>query len=287
MIPSAPLTLFQSVFAFAFGACIGSFLNVCILRWPREGSIVRPPSRCPHCGHRLAWFENVPIVSWLALRAKCRCCDEPISTIYPMVELFVGLGWLFAARTFGPTFLALRVAVFGTVLLGIAMTDVRHYIIPDGFTVFGLLWALVTAIVAFFVGDTSVFAQPYDALVGACAGAGVIAIVGWVGEVTLKREAMGMGDVTLMAFVGAALGPQRALLTVFLGATLGAVTFLGFVYPIAWLRRTHATEQTELALDLGTPPLHAPLVPFGVFLAPAALVALLWGDAMLGWMLRV
>jgi prepilin signal peptidase PulO-like enzyme (type II secretory pathway) len=112
----------------------------------------------------------------------------------------------------------------------------------------------------------------------------MIAIVGWLGEVMTKREAMGLGDVTLMAFVGAAVGPTRALITVFLGAAIGAVAFGGVVIPIALLRRGHAREQTELAL--GAPPFETPLVPFGVFLAPAALLALFWGDALLAWLTR-
>src|SRR5438034_6533102 len=204
------------LFAFLVGACMGSFLNVCIARWPREQSVIRPRSRCPKCGHQLAWFENIPIVSWLVLRARCRCCTESISPMYPIVELTVALGWLGSVLAFGPTFSAVRVAVFGTVLLGVAMTDALTYLIPDGFTLFGLGWTLVTAIVGFFLGQASLFAAPYEALIGACAGAGMIAIVGWLGEVLTKREAMGLGDVTLMAFVGAALGPTRALITVFL-----------------------------------------------------------------------
>jgi len=276
--------LLAEVYAFLVGACIGSFLNVCIVRWPEERSVLRPRSRCPQCGNQLAWFENVPIVSWIALRGHCRCCDEQISAMYPLVELIVGLGWLFAVRSYGPSFTAFRVAVFGTVLLGVAMTDMRHYLIPDGFTLFGLGFALATSVVAFFRGETMVFATPYDALVGACAGAGMIAIVGWLGEVMTKREAMGLGDVTLMAFVGAAVGPTRALITVFLGAAIGAVAFAGVVIPIALLRRGHAREQTELAL--GSPPFETPLVPFGVFLAPAALLTLFWGDALLAWLTR-
>lgn len=272
------------VYAFILGACFGSFLNVCIVRWPRERSILRPRSRCPSCGNQLAWFENVPILSWLGLRGHCRCCDEPISVMYPMIELVVAVGWLAVVRHFGFNLTALRVAVFGTILLGIAMTDARHYLIPDGFTLFGLVFVLVTAVIAFFRGETGVFATPYDALVGACAGAGLIAIVGWLGEVMTKREAMGLGDVTMMAFVGAALGPTKALVTVFLGATLGAVTFAGVVIPVALLRRGHPREQTELAL--GAPPFETPLVPFGVFLAPAALLTLFWGDALLGWLTR-
>lgn len=274
---------FAPLFAFLFGACIGSFLNVCIARWPREQSVVRPRSRCPKCGHQLAWFENIPLASWVALRARCRCCTERISAMYPAVELIVALGWLGAVLVYGPTFTAVRVAVFGTVLLGVAMTDLQTYLIPDGFTLFGLGWTLLTAILAFFLGQSSLFAGPYDALIGACAGAGMIAIVGWLGEVALKREAMGLGDVTLMAFIGGAIGPQRAIMTVFVASAIGAVTFLGVVYPITWLRRTHHREQTELAL--GGAPFAAPLVPFGVFLAPAAVLTLLWGETWLGWLL--
>jgi leader peptidase (prepilin peptidase)/N-methyltransferase len=274
---------FAPLFAFLFGACIGSFLNVCIARWPVEQSVVRPRSRCPKCGHQLAWFENVPLVSWVVLRARCRCCTESISPIYPVIELVVALGWLGSVLVFGPSFTAIRVAVFGTVLLGVAMTDLQSYLIPDGFTLFGLGWTLLTAILAFFFGQSSLFAGPYDALVGACAGAGMIAIVGWLGEVALKKEAMGMGDVTLMAFIGGAIGPQRAIMTVFVASALGAITFIGVVYPITWLRRTHTREQTELAL--GGAPFAAPLVPFGVFLAPAAMLTLLWGETWLGWLL--
>ena len=283
MNTSVPPFLAQ-LYAFIIGACAGSFLNVCIVRWPRERSVMRPRSRCPRCGNQLAWFENVPILSWMALRGRCRCCDEPISSMYPIIELVVALGWWLAVHHYGATFTAFRVAIFGTVLLGVAMTDAKHYLIPDGFTLFGLGFALVTSVIAFFQGETQVFATPYDALVGACAGAGMIAIVGWLGEVVTKREAMGLGDVTLMAFVGAALGPTRALVTVFVGATLGAVAFAGVVIPVTLIRRGHGREQTELAL--GSPPFETPLVPFGVFLAPAALLTLFWGDALLGWILR-
>ena len=276
--------MLAQVYAFVVGACIGSFLNVCIVRWPREKSVLRPRSRCPRCGNQLAWFENVPVLSWVALRGKCRCCDEPISIMYPLVELVVAVGWLLTVQHFGVTLTALRVAMFATILLGVAMTDAKHYLIPDGFTLSGLVFMLVTSVVAFFLGETQVFATPYDALVGACAGAGMIAIAGWLGEVMTKREAMGLGDVTLMAFVGAGLGPTRAIITVFLGAALGAVAFAGVVIPVALLRRGHAREQTELAL--GSTPFETPLVPFGVFLAPAAVLTLFWGDALLAWLTR-
>lgn len=273
-----------AVFAFMFGAIVGSFLNVCISRWPRDASVIRPRSKCPYCGHQLSWFENVPIVSWLALRARCRCCDEPISIQYPLVELTVALAFMFSVSHYGPTFTAVRVALFFTILLGIAITDALHYLIPDGFTVSGLLFVLAASVAGLYLGDQGPFAGPWDALVGACAGAGLIAIVGWLGEVALKKEAMGLGDVTLMAFAGAALGPARAIVTVFAGAMLGAVTFVLIVMPVARLRHAAYREQTELAL--GNASYEAPLVPFGVFLAPAALVTLLWGDVILAWLQR-
>ena len=271
-----------SAYAFLVGLCVGSFLNVCIARWPHDLSVVRPRSRCPKCGHQLAWFENIPLASWLVLRARCRCCDEPISFIYPALELAVGLLWLACERAYGPSFTALRLAVFVTLLLGVAITDLKHYLIPDGFTITGMIVMLAGALLAPFLGDSPIFAGPFDALVGACAGAGLIAIVGWLGEAALGREAMGMGDMTLMAFVGAALGPARSIATVFVGATIGAVAFLAIVYPIAMMRRGRVAPQTELALGESRTALQLPLVPFGVFLAPAAVVMLIWGDRLLG-----
>lgn len=267
---------FIRVFAFVVGAAIGSFLNVCVARWPKELSVVSPRSRCPGCGHEIAWFENIPLVSWLALRARCRGCREPISVVYPLVELVVGLGWLAAVIQFGPGLTGVRVAVFGTILLGIMLTDASEYVIPDGFTAFGLAWALVLALVALIVGETSPFANLYDAALGACIGAGLIAIVGWLGELAFKKEAMGFGDVTLMAMVGAHLGIGRTFLTVFLGAALGAAAFLGLVFPIAWAASKRSGTEFE-----------PPLVPFGVFLAPAAMIALLWGGALIDWYRRL
>ena len=278
--------------AFLVGACVGSFLNVCIARWPHDQSVVAPPSRCPKCERPIRAFENVPIVGWLLLRGRCAGCNLPIAATYPAIELLVALGWLAAAAAFGPTLTAGRVAVFGTVLLGIAVTDLKHYLIPDGFTVFGLVWLLAAALAGHATGDQGPFATFPDAVVGACAGAGGIAIVGWLGEVALKKEAMGFGDVTLMAVVGAALGAERALLTVFVAALLAVVIFLGVVYPVArlrWRSRGAAAGGEQLGLALGPQgagEFELPHVPFGVFLAPAALLTLLFGYPAVAWYLQ-
>ena len=276
MIESLPFVWF-----FLTGAAIGSFLNVCIARWPVDQSVIKPPSRCPRCETPIKWYDNVPILAWLWLRGKCRNCGLPISVVYPAVELAVALGWLICALTWGPNFTAVRVAVFGTIMLGISITDAKHYVIPDGFTVFGLLFVLVASLWSGARAEITPFAGPWDAIVGACAGAGAIAIVGWLGEVVLKKEAMGFGDVTLMAVVGAALGPGRSLLVIFLGAAVGAITFLLVVYPVVRFRSGRGDTQIELPLGERKPSL--PNVPFGVFLAPAAVLALVFGQKLLDW----
>lgn len=265
-----PLLLLVWTVIFFFGASLGSFLNVCIARWPAELSVVRPRSRCPRCERSIAWHDNIPIVSWLLLRAKCRGCGLPISAQYPLIELAVGVIWVLAVWQFGLSLTALRLGIAATILLGVLMTDLLHYVIPDGFTVTGFLVAMVMPIVALVVGEQGPFVGPWEALVGACVGAGLIAIVGWLGEVAMGREAMGAGDATLMAMIGAMVGVERSFLTVFVAAGIGAGVFLLIVAPIGWLRARRRGETYEF-----------PLVPFGVFLAPAGIVTLLFGEAIL------
>ena len=275
-----------AVFLFFVGTIFGSFLNVCIGRWPEGLYVVKPRSRCPKCGHQIKASENIPIFSWLFLRGRCSACGERISIQYPIVELLVGLLWLGAYLQFGMTFTAFRVAVFATVLLGIGITDAKHFLIPDGFTVFGLFFVLISAFAALYLGESEPFARPWDAVLGMCVGAGAISIVGWLGEVWLKRPAMGFGDVTLMAVVGAAVGPPRALLTIFIAAVIAPIILLGVVYPLSARGLANDKGQTELALEAAGGWRKREL-PFGVFLAPAALITLLFGDVIIAWYLRI
>jgi leader peptidase (prepilin peptidase)/N-methyltransferase len=265
-----PILFAAWVVVFFFGASLGSFLNVCISRWPAELSVVSPRSRCPRCEKAIAWYDNIPVVSWLVLRAKCRGCGLPISAQYPLIELAVGVIWVLTVWHFGITFTALRIGLAATILLGVMMTDLLHYVIPDGFTLTGFLFGVFAPLVALIVGDHGPFAGPWDALIGACAGAGLIAIVGWLGEIAFGKEAMGQGDITLMAMIGAMVGPSRSILTIFLAAGIGAAVFLLVVLPLGALKAKRAGTEFE-----------PPLVPFGVFLAPAGMVALLWGDQLL------
>ena len=244
-------------FAGVLGALVGSFLNVCILRWPAEQSVVRPPSRCPRCGARLAPWDNIPIISWLILRARCRGCGEPISAMYPLVELACALIWALVAWRHGATLETLRGAVFGTILLGIAMTDARDYLIPDEFSlgglVVGLLFALAGGMHALLV-----------AAIGAAAGFALLWVVGFLGTLAFRKEAMGGGDIKMMAMVGAFTGWAGVLLTIFLGSVLGVLIFV----PPAVLGKKK-------------------LVPFGVFLALGAATTYLVGPAIIDWYRQV
>jgi len=234
------------------GLCFGSFLNVCILRLPHEQSLVRPPSTCPTCGKRIAWRDNIPVVSWLLLRGKCRNCGAPISLQYPVIELLVGALWAAAVLYYGVSVHALAAAVFMTILLGIAITDARHYIIPDEFTWGGLVLGLALSLDGGGPGLV-------QAILGAAAGFGLLYVVARAGQWVFKEEAMGGGDIKMMAMVGAFVGWQGVLLTVFAGALLGTLIFV----PLSLKKKR--------------------LVPFGVFLALGAAVTYVAGPALISW----
>ncbi|HEV8264510.1 MAG TPA: prepilin peptidase [Gemmatimonadales bacterium] len=238
--------------AVLLGMCLGSFLNVCILRLPHDQSLARPPSTCPHCKQRIAWRDNIPVFSWLWLRGKCRWCRKPISVQYPVIEALVGVLWGASFVAYGASFHAISGAVFGTVLLGIAITDARHYLIPDEYTWGGLVLGLLLAL----GGGVSGF---LDALLGAAVGFGLLWIVAQAGAWVFKEEAMGGGDIKMMAMVGSFVGWRGVLLTVFAGAALGSLIFV----PLS-LRKKR-------------------LVPFGVFLAVGAAVTFVFGDTILAW----
>jgi leader peptidase (prepilin peptidase)/N-methyltransferase len=238
--------------AAVLGACVGSFLNVCILRLPNDQSLVRPPSTCPTCRQRIAWRDNIPIVSWLLLRGKCRWCHAPISVQYPLIEAAVAVLWVMAVVAYGPTVRALAAALLGTLLLGIAVTDARHYIIPDEFSWGGLVLGLGLSL----AGGGAAFLQ---AVLGAGAGFALLYAVALAGQWLFGEEAMGGGDIKMMAMVGAFVGWKGVLLTLFTGALLGLLIFV----PLT-LRKKR-------------------LVPFGVFLAMGAALAFVFGDAIIAW----
>ena len=248
----APLDVVFLVYAGLLGAAIGSFINVLVARLPVGESPVRPRSSCPACSAMIAWYDNIPIVSWLVLRGRCRRCGSRISIEYPLVEAGTALIWVGVAWLYGPSWTGLQGAVLLSIVLAIALIDARHYLIPDPLSLGGLVAGLALAPLP---GPPSVLAS----ILGAVAGFGVLFVVGVAGEWAFKKPAMGGGDMKMMAMVGAFLGPAGAMLTIFLGALVGTIVFA----PVA-LR----TDRE---------------VPFGVFLALGAAATFLLGDVLTDW----
>ncbi len=259
------------VFTAVFGALLGSFLNVCVYRLPRNESVVRPGSHCPGCGRPIAWYDNIPLLSWLVLRGRCRRCGARISAQYVLVEAAGALIWGGAAWWFGPSLAAVHAAVLATLALGIALTDGRYFVIPDEFSLGGLGLGLGLALAPGGLGLV-------NAIVGAAAGFAVLWVVKTAGDWALRRglirgeelaqvleagerpTTLGLGDLKMMAMVGSFLGWRGVLLTAFLGSLAGVVVFL----PLVLLKR------------------RAP-VPFGVFLAVGAVATLVFGDGLIAW----
>ena len=232
---AAPGTYYT--FVFAFGAIWGSFLNVVIARLPEGLSVVSPPSRCPRCQKQIAWYDNVPVLSWLWLRAKCRGCGLPISARYPLVEALGGLLAVGLAFRLGPTWAALAYFVFALLLLALSFIDLDHFWLPEHLSlpllVLGLaspLWNrdLGATLAAYHLVPGPALLQAFaSSWGGALLGAGILWAVGKLGTAVFKKEAMGLGDVVLLAGIGAWLGVQSLFFVVMFasmqGAAVGAV----------------------------------------------------------------
>lgn len=245
------------VVAGLFGLLVGSFLNVVIYRLPRGKSVVWPASACGGCGRELRWFENVPVVSWVVLGAKCARCKSPISVQYPLVELttaglFVLVTWL---TPIGPLLAArLLFACMLVVLFGI---DLEHQLLPNVITLPGIVIGLIFSLVN--------PPGPRDAFIGALLGGGVLYAIAAGYYLWRREEGLGMGDVKMLAMIGAFLGWQAVLLTLVLSSLSGAVIGV-----------------TMMALQRGTMKY---ALPFGTFLAIGAVVAMLAGQPILDWYL--
>ena len=274
--------VFGYVVAGMFGAVIGSFLNVVIHRLPHEESIVFPNSRCPSCGSAIAFYDNIPIASYLILGAKCRNCKEHISIRYPAVELltaalFVGVAWhdgLSAALPFD--------LIFVSALLALVFIDAEHMILPNVITYPGIAFALIARIAIPFLSGTPHFddipslsggalaGMPLwvvsiaGAAIGALIGGGSLWLMGWAWEKLRGIEAMGLGDVKMMFMVGAYLGWRLTILTIFVGVLTGSV--IGVLL---------MARQGQRNMQM--------LLPFGVFLGLGAVAALLFGAPLVEW----
>lgn len=245
------------VFVIAFGLLVGSFLNVCIHRLPLKQSIVFPASRCPRCGHPLAWYENVPVLSYAALRGRCSSCGAPISIRYPIIEaltagFFLWHWWLFG---WTPLF-AVRLALACALVVLFAI-DLEHQILPDVITLPGIIVG--------FASSLFLPPGPLMSLAGIVAGGGILWLIAEIWLRVRKVDAMGFGDVKMLAMVGAFLGIKLVILVFVLSSMLGGIVAVMLI----------ATRRADMATR----------VPFGTMLAVASLAASLYGDAIVGWYL--
>lgn len=271
------------VFAFIFGAIVGSFLNVCIYRIPEERSIVSPGSRCA-CGKAIAWYDNIPVVSWLLLRGKARCCGRAFSIRYPLIELLTAILFLICWWRFAPA-VALVGMFFCALLVCATFIDFDHMIIPDRFTIGGAVFGVVLAfLVPSLHGFESEIAlvdsmrSGLAAMVGLLIGSAVVLWIALLAEILLKKEAMGFGDVKFLGAIGAFTGWEGALFAVFGGAVIGTVG-LGLALLIRPLFRVKAPEGPDEEKDVAL----GRMVPFGPMLALGGLSYFLflspWVDA--------
>ena len=260
--------------ALALGLCIGSFLNVVIHRLPKmmergwreecaeltgtlapapEGryNLLVPRSACPACGHRISALENVPVISWLALRGKCSACRKPIPARYPIIELLGGLIAAYAAWRYGPSLATLGAMGFGWALLALTAIDLDTQLLPDDITL-PLLWA------GLLVNLSGTFAPLRSALIGAVAGYLALWLVYWGFKLATGKEGMGYGDFKLLAAIGAWLGWQKLPMVILFSSVVGAVVGIGLI-----VFARHGREKP---------------IPFGPYLAVAGIVALFWGD---------
>lgn len=277
------------LFVTVVGACVGSFLNVCIYRIPKEESVISPPSHCG-CGKRIAWHDNIPVLSWLLLRGRARCCGRPFSVRYPAIELLTALLFLACWLMF-PAGKAVAGAVLCAIVVCALFIDLDHMIIPDAFTVGGAAVGLMLSLLLpslhgqshEFFAIASLRAGR-DAVLGLCVGSALVLWIALWAEAILKKEAMGFGDVKFLGALGAFVGWKGAVFGMFGGAMLGCAWFIaallwqkitGRASPVAPPAETPEGQPAELGLGVH--------VPFGPMLGVAALVyffgAHRWVDA--------
>ena len=243
-------------FVFVFGISFGSFFNVLIYRLPHEISLYRPGSHCPICKSKIRFYENVPIISFIALRGRCSHCKAKISWRYPLVEALAGLLAVGAFYWFGFTVKGFEAALLSLIFIPVFFIDLEHRIIPD---ILDLPWIPIGLIVSFFPGA---IVNWKESLLGIIIGGGLFFFVMWMGEKVFRKEAMGFGDVKLAAMLGAFLGWKNILLVLVMGSFFGSVVGIAI---IALSRRDGKSTY----------------VPFGPFLVFAAALALYFGGTII------
>jgi leader peptidase (prepilin peptidase) / N-methyltransferase len=233
--------MIEIVIAALAGLLIGSFLNVCVFRLPRDLSVVRPRSFCPHCEKMIAWYDNVPVLSYVVLGGRCRHCRQPISWHYPAVELATAAAFAACVAVGGWSLAALKFCIFCAILIVLIVTDIEERILPDEFTLGGTVAGLVFAffvpvdrfepVTAMLLHDIAPrWRSVSEAALGAFVPTAIFWFFGWAFEKIRHKEGLGLGDVKMIAMIGAFLGLRLSLFTMFAGALLGSIAGLIFIF---------------------------------------------------------
>ena len=248
-----------SIISIILGAMVGSFLNVCIIRLPKEESIIVPGSHCPHCKTHIKFYDNIPLISYLLLGAKCRYCHEPISIQYPLIEGIAAVSSLLLFIKFGPSLSYLFYFSFIAALITITVIDLFHQIIPDVISLPGIGIGLLASLVI----PHQTF---YNSLIGTLCGGGSLFLVATLYQWWFKREGMGGGDVKLLAMIGAFLGWKSVILTILLSSLIGSIT--GIMIMVL------KGKDFKYA------------IPFGPFLSVGAVISLFYQNEIISWYLQ-
>lgn len=266
--------MIEAIIAGLFGLLIGSFLNVCIFRLPRDLSVVKPRSFCPNCEKPIAWYDNIPLLSYFILAGRCRQCGQRIPLRYPLVELLTGVAFFGAFWALGPTAAALKYSVFGAILITLIFSDLEERILPDEFTLGGVVIGAIFAafvplnwgfmrLLMLSVQNRRVISVAESAFAAVFCAA-TLWLVGTLYQRIRHREGLGLGDVKMVAMIGAFLGLEGALLTLIVGSLLGALVGLCYI----WFTGKDASTYE---------------LPFGTFLGIAALGVAFIGEVFMNW----
>lgn len=259
--------LITGLTVFIVGLVIGSFSNVCIYRIPRNESIVFPASHCPACGQTIKWYDNIPLLSYIILKGKCRFCQNAISIQYPLVESLTGSIYLFIFLSYGLHLKSIAYMFFCSALIIITFIDLKEEIIPDTISISFLILGFLLSVLIKTI-------SPLDSLLGIFVGGGTLLLVAVAGSYFFKKEAMGGGDIKLSAMVGSFLGWQLTLLSLFLAFFSGAIA--GVIILLKRKEKKDVTGEEDDSISLDT-------IPFGPFIALGSVIALFFGKAILNW----
>lgn len=302
MPEDAVMAQFNSLFlavSLIMGLLVGSFCNVCVGRWPHGESVVSPRSRCPKCLNAIAWYDNIPLLSWLILAAKCRHCKAPISWQYPVVEAITGVLFVLVYLRFGMTVATPIYMLLAAAMVIVTFQDLADWTIPDEITLPGAPVGLAISVMAMMVDGTGLRVEhPFDALAGSALGFGILYGLDRIAILVLKKPGMGFGDVKLMAMLGAFIGWQGVLGTLMLASVLGSTIGLSMILyfklkgsvvqsepegenSLDEAKSGEEGEDSDDGISLG-----AHYLPFGPYLAIAGLVYVFVGPELVAWYLE-